>query len=51
MGWHNPPLSWNELERTLSGEESPYPTGGMPPGSRPDPGPVSTKRKRTLRHP
>ncbi|MDN3444925.1 error-prone DNA polymerase [Microbacterium sp. APC 3901] len=46
MGWHNPPLSWNELERTLSGEESPYPTGGMPPGSRPDPGPVSTKRKR-----
>ncbi|MFJ4996561.1 error-prone DNA polymerase [Microbacterium sp. NPDC088619] len=46
MGWHNPPLSWNELERTLSGEESPYPTGGMPPGSRPDPGPVSTKRTR-----
>lgn len=46
MGWHNPPLSWNDLERTLSGEESPYPTGGMPPGSRPDPGPVSTKRKR-----
>ncbi|MFJ4017151.1 error-prone DNA polymerase [Microbacterium sp. NPDC090014] len=46
MGWHNPPLSWNELERTLSGEESPYPTGGIPPGSRPDPGPVSTKRTR-----
>lgn len=51
MGWHNPPLSWNELERTLSGEESPYPTGGTPPdtrpGTRPDPGPVSTRRKRT----
>ncbi|WP_447913084.1 error-prone DNA polymerase [Microbacterium phyllosphaerae] len=51
MGWHNPPLSWNELERTLSGEESPYPTGGKPPstrpGTRPDPGPISTRRKRT----
>ncbi|WP_120493435.1 error-prone DNA polymerase [Microbacterium phyllosphaerae] len=50
MGWHNPPLSWNELERTLSGEESPYPTGGTPPstrqGTRPDPGPISTRRKR-----
>ncbi|WP_431071898.1 error-prone DNA polymerase [Microbacterium phyllosphaerae] len=47
MGWHNPPLSWNELERTLSGEESPYPTGGTPPSIRPDPGPISTRRKRT----
>ena len=51
MGWHNPPLSWSELERTLSGEESPYPTGGTPPstrpGTRPDPGPISTRRKRT----
>lgn len=47
MGWHNPPLSWNELERTLSGEESPYPTGGTPPSTRPDPGPISTRRKRT----
>ncbi|WP_372967033.1 error-prone DNA polymerase [Microbacterium sp.] len=47
MGWHNPPLSWNELERTLSGEESPYPTGGTPSLVRPDPGPVSTRRKRT----
>ncbi len=46
MGWHNPPVSWHELERALSGEESPHPTGIEPRGTRPDPGPVSTRRKR-----
>ncbi len=33
MGWHNPPLSWAELEQTLS-------------GMNPDPGPLSRKRER-----
>jgi len=48
MGWHNPPLSWNELERTLSGEESPLPPpGAEPKNTRSDPGPVSRRRKRT----
>jgi len=48
MGWHNPPLSWNDLERTLSGEESaPHPPGAEPRGQRTDPGPVSRRRKRT----
>lgn len=32
MGFHNPPLSWKELEQTLSGRA-------------PDPGPVSRRRK------
>ncbi|HWK77927.1 error-prone DNA polymerase [Microbacterium sp.] len=36
MGFHNPAMPWNELEKTLSGE--PLPT-------RPDPGPVSRKRR------
>ncbi|WP_029261527.1 MULTISPECIES: error-prone DNA polymerase [unclassified Microbacterium] len=48
MGWHNPPLSWKDLERTLSGEESPPPPPGAEPrGQRTDPGPVSRRRKRT----
>jgi error-prone DNA polymerase len=48
MGWHNPPLSWDELERTLSGDESPpTPPGAEPRGRRVDPGPVSRRRKRT----
>lgn len=47
MGWHNPPMTWSELERALSGEESPHPIGGEPPTIRPDPGPVSTRRTRT----
>lgn len=42
------PLSWNELERTLSGEESPSPPPGSEPrGQRTDPGPVSRRRTRT----
>ena len=48
MGWHNPPLSWKDLERTLSGDESPPPPPGAEPrGQRTDPGPVSRRRKRT----
>ncbi|MBT2486373.1 MULTISPECIES: error-prone DNA polymerase [unclassified Microbacterium] len=49
MGWHNKPeLSWSELERTLSGEESPpKPPIPEPRGTRPDPGPVSRRRQRT----
>ena len=48
MGWHNPPLSWNELERTLSGEDPPaHPTVAEPRGGRADPGPVSRRRQRT----
>lgn len=44
MGWHNPRLTWSELERTLSGDDPPV---AEPPGTRPDPGPVSRRRKRT----
>lgn len=47
MGWHNPPMTWSELERALSAEESPHPIGGEPPTIRPDPGPISTRRTRT----
>lgn len=48
MGWHNPPQTWRELERTLSGEDSaPKPQSAEPRGMRPDPGPVSRRRKRT----
>ncbi|MFT4259030.1 error-prone DNA polymerase, partial [Microbacterium sp.] len=35
-GWNNPPFTWHEIERTLSGEE--------PRARRPDPGPISRKR-------
>ncbi len=36
MGWHNPPLTWDQLERTLSGNPSPKrpPHPGTPTGSR-----------------
>lgn len=44
MGWHNPPLTWDQLERTLSGEPTPEATSA-PRGLRPDPGPVSRPRK------
>lgn len=47
MGWHNPPLSWNELERTLSNEEpSTTSAAAKPQGQRTDSGPVSRHRKR-----
>lgn len=39
MGWHNPAMSWKELEQTLSGRSSPEPP------TRADPGPVSRHRK------
>lgn len=41
MGFHNPDLSWAELERTLSGPTTP---SGEPPTRRPDPGPLSRHR-------
>jgi len=40
MGWHNPAMSWRELEQTLSGQGS-----AEPPMTRTDPGPVSRRRK------
>ncbi|UPL12987.1 error-prone DNA polymerase [Microbacterium galbinum] len=43
MGFHNPPLKWGELARTLSGE--PPPASAEPSGARADPGPVSRRRK------
>lgn len=50
MGWHNPRLTWTELERTLSGEQSVpgsrEPVAAEPNGKRPDDGPVSRRRKR-----
>ena len=49
MGWHNPPLSWTELERTLSGKEPlSTPTSAEPQGTREDAGPVSRRRQRML---
>lgn len=46
MGWdNNPRLTWTDLERTLSGDDRA--ARELPPGTRPDPGPVSTRRKRT----
>lgn len=47
MGWHNPPQTWHELERTLSGEEPAPRQAVEPPASRPDPGPISRRRQRT----
>ena len=44
MGWHNPDLSWTELERTLSAE---HPVHAEPVRPRSDPGPVSRRRSRT----
>src|SRR5690606_22822394 len=50
-GWHNPPLSWSQLEQTLSAPTDPSatdPSGADPGGAtplRPDPGPVSRRRK------
>ncbi|CAH0168072.1 Error-prone DNA polymerase [Microbacterium oxydans] len=47
MGWHNPPQTWRELERTLTGEEPPRPAVAEPRGTRVDEGPISRRRKRT----
>ena len=43
MGWHNPPMPWKELEQTLSAPTQPVPDAA--PVRRPDPGPVSRRRK------
>ncbi|MFK4760152.1 error-prone DNA polymerase [Microbacterium sp. ZW T5_45] len=46
MGWHNPPLSWKELERTLTGADpAGVPVANDPLVARKDPGPMSRKRK------
>ncbi len=45
MGWSNPPLSWSELERTLSGREpAERPPASEPSTSRRDTGPTSRRR-------
>ncbi|MDQ0641990.1 error-prone DNA polymerase [Microbacterium murale] len=41
MGFHNPPLTWKELEQTLSGRAPSEPAELRP---RPDPGPISRRR-------
>lgn len=46
MGFHNPPLKWNDLERTLSGIEPPSPASAEPRSPRVDPGPVSRRRQK-----
>ncbi|WP_217184360.1 error-prone DNA polymerase [Streptomyces sp. AC495_CC817] len=45
MGWNNPPRSWSELERTLSGKAPLTPPPSAEPRARPDPGPVSRRRQ------
>ena len=45
MGWSNPPLSWSELERTLSGKEPLEQKTPAEPGERRDPGPTSRRRQ------
>ncbi|WP_309103755.1 error-prone DNA polymerase [Microbacterium sp.] len=47
MGWHNPPQTWAELERLLSGEDPPKHPADEPRSPREDPGPVSRRRQRT----
>jgi len=42
MGWHNPDLSWTELERTLSAPTEPV--SAEPIAPRADPGPLSRHR-------
>ncbi|MGF2947673.1 error-prone DNA polymerase [Microbacterium alcoholitolerans] len=44
-GWHNPKLSWAELERTLSAPTDPsLPASAEPDPNRVDPGPLSRHR-------
>ena len=47
MGWHNPPQTWKELERTLTGEEAAPTPVPEPRAPRPDEGPISRRRPRT----
>ncbi|MFD5215247.1 error-prone DNA polymerase [Microbacterium sp. NPDC058345] len=44
MGWHNPRLTWSDLERTLSAPTETPPASAEPPGTRVDPGPLSRHR-------
>ena len=44
MGWHNPKLTWSELERTLNAPTDPAPVSAEPPERRTDPGPLSRHR-------
>lgn len=48
MGWHNPPQTWKELERTLN-IDGPAPVQGEPVRPRADPGPVSRRRRPPIR--
>ncbi|WP_309128689.1 error-prone DNA polymerase [Microbacterium sp.] len=43
MGWHNPKLTWSDLERTLSAPTE-APASAEPPPTRVDPGPLSRHR-------
>lgn len=43
MGWHNPKLTWSDLERTLSAPTE-APASAEPLGTRIDPGPLSRHR-------
>ncbi|ALX67186.1 error-prone DNA polymerase [Microbacterium sp. XT11] len=45
MGWNNPPLSWSELERTLSGRKPVERPPSAEPGERRDAGPTSRRRQ------
>jgi len=45
MGWNNPPISWREMERRLSGPTRAVERRGRP-GVAHDPGPVSRQRHR-----
>lgn len=62
MNWHNPPLTWTELERTLSGDgpehprdaqrhpdgaEPQHPIHSRPVRPRADPGPLSRNHRHT----
>src|SRR6478609_5573539 len=56
MGWNNPPISWSELERRLSGRPDPGDSPGRPaPDDAPSPsssdGSPVRSRKRAGRHP
>lgn len=47
MGWHNPPLTWSELEQMLNSKEpATLPSRSEPHNQRTDPGPVSRPRRR-----
>ncbi|MGM7677344.1 error-prone DNA polymerase [Microbacterium sp. A94] len=45
MGFYNPPMSWKELEKTLSAPTAPASPTMTEPARHPDPGPTSRRRK------